>query len=320
MLLVYCILDVTSFYTAIVTFVVEIFFIVFFTIQFVKKNLLISSAYFYISTLNFVIHAVSDISTLISSQADAYSIFGQFDNVFQWYAYLIMGPISVILSLNRFTAVVFFKNYKDIWTFRRTAFYTVVVLSVPLVINACYHFRPMMCLLQLPVPECVFIISSIMSIQMYTLLLCCVISIVLTIGSVIATRYNTTFNGSSTIAKFEHRLLLQCCFSTVLFTFIIVCDYFYTSTAIWEIEYSEEEKLFIDMMLSISNLSVELLFLSNALMLLLISESVRKTLFKFLLIGKFVKLWSRLYQKLMKWQQHSSKSIVQSISARVTIM
>uniref|UniRef100_A0A7E4VCQ5 Serpentine receptor class gamma n=1 Tax=Panagrellus redivivus TaxID=6233 RepID=A0A7E4VCQ5_PANRE len=103
---------------------------------------------------------------------------------------------------------------------------------------------------------------------------CAIICIVLTIGSVVATRFNTTDNGSSILLKIERRLLLQCSISTFLFCITIFCDYVYTSTATIETFFYKDEKRVIEILVATSNMCVEIIFLIDALMLLMISFCV----------------------------------------------
>uniref|UniRef100_A0A7E4VDB5 7TM_GPCR_Srx domain-containing protein n=1 Tax=Panagrellus redivivus TaxID=6233 RepID=A0A7E4VDB5_PANRE len=77
-----------------------------------------------------------NVSTFVTDLVDDESIFSLANNIIQWYGYLVMGPISVILTLNRFTAVVFLRRFKAIWSFRRTVIYLVPVVLGPFAVNA----------------------------------------------------------------------------------------------------------------------------------------------------------------------------------------
>uniref|UniRef100_A0A7E4VCW6 Serpentine receptor class gamma n=1 Tax=Panagrellus redivivus TaxID=6233 RepID=A0A7E4VCW6_PANRE len=105
---------------------------------------------------------------------------------------------------------------------------------------------------------------------MYTLIICCVICLILTVGSIMATRFNTAFNGNTTALKVERKLLLQCSVSTLFFTFTIVCLYFYFTTIPKQSDLDDDGRFIFDIWSSIYNMSLELLYATDALMLLLI--------------------------------------------------
>uniref|UniRef100_A0A7E4ZVC3 Serpentine receptor class gamma n=1 Tax=Panagrellus redivivus TaxID=6233 RepID=A0A7E4ZVC3_PANRE len=194
------------------------------------------------------------------------------DDEMQWYGYLVTGPINVLLNLNRFTAVVFFKSFKQIWGTRRTVFYIVVVLLVPFAIDG---------------------ITSLYLKCSYAQL----------VASIIASRFNTAFNGNTTALKVERKLLLQCSVSTLFFTFIIVGLYFYSAIATTQSDLDDDERFILDIWSSIYNLSWELLYAGDALTLLFISKSIRRTFLNFLSFDKLANCWHNIRPKNKKVQQ-----------------
>uniref|UniRef100_A0A7E4VDB7 G_PROTEIN_RECEP_F1_2 domain-containing protein n=1 Tax=Panagrellus redivivus TaxID=6233 RepID=A0A7E4VDB7_PANRE len=272
------------------TLVLELLSVIFYTVQFVKKHHFISSPYFYIMTIYLVIHAITNLSYLISDPFDAASVPRQIDNVIQWYGYLIMGPLNVLLTVNRFTAVVFYQRFTRIWRLRHTILCIFVTLLFPFAIDG-HAMLNIDCFLQTRNPGCAEEGMQMGVIQVYTQITCCVISIVLTVCSIIAARVNRVLYGSSVAVNLERRLLFQSSVSTFLFSFTIVWNYLYTVTHnnTEDNPTTNDEQWFVDLTACMGNVSLELLFGADALMLLLLSKSVRNTFFKFIFIDKLMK-------------------------------
>uniref|UniRef100_A0A7E4VEH5 Serpentine receptor class gamma n=1 Tax=Panagrellus redivivus TaxID=6233 RepID=A0A7E4VEH5_PANRE len=108
-------------------------------------------------------------------------------------------------------------------------------------------------------------------VQTSAMVVCAGICIILTTGSIVAARFNKIFSGNSTASKVERRLLLQCSVSIIFFCITIFCNYVYTSTTVINDEsISKEEKRTIKIMVASSKMCVEILYVIDALMLLLL--------------------------------------------------
>uniref|UniRef100_A0A7E4ZV60 7TM_GPCR_Srx domain-containing protein n=1 Tax=Panagrellus redivivus TaxID=6233 RepID=A0A7E4ZV60_PANRE len=70
-------------YVAWFTFIIEVVAIVFYTVQFIKKNEIFLSPYFYISTIHLSIHLLTKFSFLIAGQFDEDSFTAQIDDAIQ---------------------------------------------------------------------------------------------------------------------------------------------------------------------------------------------------------------------------------------------
>uniref|UniRef100_A0A7E4VEF0 G protein-coupled receptor n=1 Tax=Panagrellus redivivus TaxID=6233 RepID=A0A7E4VEF0_PANRE len=120
--------------------------------------------------------------------------------------------------------------------------------------------------------DCYVATYRVVFIQMYTMIASCIICVILTIGSIIGARFNTTFKGNLTATKIERRLLLQCSISTVLFTMAMGLEYSYMVVILnQEVFYFDEDGYpFVDLLVDMSNMFLRLLYTTDALMLLLI--------------------------------------------------
>uniref|UniRef100_A0A7E4WBN2 Serpentine receptor class gamma n=1 Tax=Panagrellus redivivus TaxID=6233 RepID=A0A7E4WBN2_PANRE len=103
---------------------------------------------------------------------------------------------------------------------------------------------------------------------MYTLLSCGIICVILIIGTIIATRFNPAFNGNSMASKIERRLLLQCSVSTTFFAFTVIFVCLYTELLLSPPDAGTVR--YIDFTVNIYIISLEIVYGTEALMLLLI--------------------------------------------------
>uniref|UniRef100_A0A7E4VD51 Serpentine receptor class gamma n=1 Tax=Panagrellus redivivus TaxID=6233 RepID=A0A7E4VD51_PANRE len=182
-----------------------------------------------------------------------------------------MGPMNVLLTLNRFTAVVFFHVFKRLWKFRRCIFYIIFALLVPIAITGYDTFNVVQCNANPDQDDelgCSELSLQLIFVQTGAMVVCAGICIILTTGSIIATRFNKAMNGNSTASKIERILLLQCTVSSIFFCITIFCNYVYTSTTVMEGFVSRKERRLIKILIASSKMAVEILYLIDALLLL----------------------------------------------------
>lgn len=211
----------------------ELMCLIFFIFHFIKKTPIFNKKYFHFLFLGYFI-AVITLTFAIFQCVWEESYFILFGNVMsEWYFEFILGPWNMVLAINRFTALLFWKKHSYIWS-NRSFYVTLFLLLVyPLIATGFVVMENPECFLVMEKPECIHIFIKFDNIQMISNGLTVFISAILGIINVFVLRYKI-INVIQSTKKMENHLLLQSLISSLFFGFYCLyattIDVFYDKT------------------------------------------------------------------------------------------
>uniref|UniRef100_A0A7E4VET3 7TM_GPCR_Srx domain-containing protein n=1 Tax=Panagrellus redivivus TaxID=6233 RepID=A0A7E4VET3_PANRE len=165
-------------------------------------------AYFFMSVLGYIV----DVSSKLNEAIDEYSILSSY---FQWHIYYFFGIWHFVLTLNRFTSVVFWQTYNVMWTPKMTVLWCIGILAYPTVLDITFVMiepQPFYCIRYLYRAPCRTFYGNLGIRQSAS-------NVLTSVGSIAMSVYTTVKIRKSTSApKVAQRLLFQCIVSTLLFS------------------------------------------------------------------------------------------------------
>uniref|UniRef100_A0A7E4ZRN5 G_PROTEIN_RECEP_F1_2 domain-containing protein n=1 Tax=Panagrellus redivivus TaxID=6233 RepID=A0A7E4ZRN5_PANRE len=93
-----------------------------------RRNSPIRQAYFIISILGYIIDFTTKLSAIITYE-------GKFKSVILWHDVFLFGIITFVLSLNRYTAIAYWKDHSRFWSFWPTCAWCVFLLAYPVIVD-----------------------------------------------------------------------------------------------------------------------------------------------------------------------------------------
>ena len=228
------------------------------------KNPLISTAYFKILVIGYVIDLISALTYILSSLLfPNVTAIIHINNAVQWYAKLFVGFWNTVLVLNRLTALLWWNKHERIWSGAPLAGIICILMAYPFAVNGYQLFGDLQCAFK----GCTnFVIASrnFAAIANGTNAL-----IALILGVFTACSGRLQLSHGKTAGKLEKRLLIQSIISTILFG--SSCILTATYSILYPLRNNLQYSIAFDFTRDFSNLFYMIFHYSSAILLIIVS-------------------------------------------------
>uniref|UniRef100_A0A7E4VL33 Serpentine receptor class gamma n=1 Tax=Panagrellus redivivus TaxID=6233 RepID=A0A7E4VL33_PANRE len=138
-------------------------------------------------------------------------------SVVSWFTSALLGPLNVILIVNRTTAIIFWKYHDRIWK-KRNLYYLFMFFAVwPFIVRGYSIYENPACFIDFYGDECIDYTNKWQNYDCYWTIAFSIISLSIGIGTIIVGR-NIKGHVASTVAKYEKRLFFTSFAAAVGFT------------------------------------------------------------------------------------------------------
>uniref|UniRef100_A0A7E4VD62 Serpentine receptor class gamma n=1 Tax=Panagrellus redivivus TaxID=6233 RepID=A0A7E4VD62_PANRE len=165
-------------------------------------------AYFIISVIGYMV----DVAAKLNEAIDEYSLLSSY---FQWHTYYFFGIWHFVLTLNRFTSVVYWQTYEMMWSLKKSALWCLGILAYPVLVDITFVLiepQPFYCVTYLYRSQCRDFYAMVCFRQSISNILTSISSLTMSLITIIKIRK------TSAPSKIASRLLVQCVVLTMFFS------------------------------------------------------------------------------------------------------